>query len=158
MIIFFFMCVNLVDPGPDMKNYNYFTQSQFLRRRIKFTPRKAGKSPYELQKKWKIYKKKYCKNRKTLRREHLIGCQGVQMFLIKYPFNVVFLHKLRFVKSWVLSQFEFLSFVTIWVFELSLFDFKFECLSFITIWVLELYHNLSIQVIWWNWWFFLVKI
>ena len=28
-------------------------------------------------------------NCKTLPREHLIGCQGVKMFLLKDPFNVL---------------------------------------------------------------------
>ena len=56
---------------------------------------------------------KHRENRKTLPREHLIGCQGVKMFLLKDPFKVFFRPKLRFVIIQVLSQFEFLSFVTI---------------------------------------------
>ena len=57
---------------------------------------------------------KHCENRKTLPREHLIGCQGVQMLLLKATFKVFSSsHKSRFVIIQVLSQFEFLSFVTI---------------------------------------------
>ena len=37
---------------------------------------------------------KHCENRKTLPREHLIGCQGVKLFLLKD--NIFFLYKLRF--------------------------------------------------------------
>ena len=33
---------------------------------------------------------KHRKNSKTLPREHLIGCQGVKMFLLKDPFKVFF--------------------------------------------------------------------
>ena len=32
-----------------------------------------------------LHKKKHSKNFKTLRREHLIGCLGVKMFLLKDP-------------------------------------------------------------------------
>ena len=56
---------------------------------------------------------KHRENREKLPREHLIRCQGVKMFLLKDPFKVFFRHKLRFVIIQVLSQFEFLSFVTI---------------------------------------------
>ena len=56
---------------------------------------------------------KHHENRKTLPREHLIGSQGVKMFLQKDPFKVVVLHKLKFVIFQVLSQFQFLSFVKI---------------------------------------------
>ena len=56
---------------------------------------------------------------------HLIGCQGVKLFLPKdFLSNKKFLHNLSF---WVLSEFEFavssvlkLNFVTIWVFECRL--------------------------------------
>ena len=104
-------------------------------------------------------KKKHCENREKLHREHLIGCQGVKWFLLKYVTiitvttatvttatvttvtvttvtNWVFW---VFVKIWfslVLSQFEFF-----WV--LSHFDF----LSFVTIWVLEFGHNLRVWVL-----------
>ena len=40
---------------------------------------------------------KHCKNRKTLPREHLIGCQGVEMFLLKAPFKFVLLYTFTFV-------------------------------------------------------------
>ena len=56
--------------------------------------------------------KKHCKNCEKLPREHLIGCQGVTMFLLKDPFKVFFGHKWRFVIIEFLSQFEFLSLVT----------------------------------------------
>ena len=47
-------------------------------------------------------------------RYYVFGCQGVKTFLLKDPFRVFFLHyKLRFVIIQVLSQCEFLSFVTI---------------------------------------------
>ena len=35
-----------------------------------------------------LKKKKLCKNSKTLPREHLIGCQGVKMLLLKDPLKV----------------------------------------------------------------------
>ena len=52
---------------------------------------------------------------------------------------------------WVLSQFEFLNFVTIWVFgfykNLRFWVFSpFEFLSFITIWVSKFYQNLRFLV------------
>ena len=67
---------------------------------------------------------KHRENHKMLPREHLIGCPGVKMFLLKDPFKVFFIHNLRchissFVtcwffllfchnlSSWVWSQFEF---------------------------------------------------
>ena len=54
-------------------------------------------------------------DRKTLPRVHLITCQGVKLFFIITHLN--FSHKLRFVTIQVLSQVQFLSHVTIWVFE-----------------------------------------
>ena len=71
---------------------------------------------------------------KKLPREHLIGCQGVKIFLLKYPF-------------WVLSQFEFLfghnlSFVIFWV--LSQFQFCYN-LSFVTTWLFRFFHKLSFE-------------
>ena len=66
-------------------------------------------------------RRKHCENRNMLPREHLIGCQGVKMFLLKDHFIgfffFSFLYKFRFVIFRVLSQLEFLSFVIIWVFE-----------------------------------------
>ena len=55
---------------------------------------------------------------------------------------------LSFVIIWVVSKFEFLSFFTIWVFEFCHnFRFwvwsQFEFLSFVTIWRFEFCHNLS---------------
>ena len=44
-----------------------------------------------------MYYGKHCENRKKLPREHLIGCQGVKMFLLKDHFKV------DFVKNWDLS-------------------------------------------------------
>ena len=35
---------------------------------------------------------KHCENCKKLPREHLIGCQGVKMFLLKRHFKVFFRH------------------------------------------------------------------
>ena len=49
--------------------------------------------------------KKHRKNRKTLPREHLIGRQGVKMFLLKVEKRIVIIQ--------VLSQLEFLSLVKI---------------------------------------------
>ena len=40
-----------------------------------------------------------------LPREHIIGWQGVKMFLLKDPLKVFFIHKLRFIVFQVLSQF-----------------------------------------------------
>ena len=34
--------------------------------------------------------KKHCENREKLLREHVIGCQGVKMFLVKDHFKVFF--------------------------------------------------------------------
>ena len=34
---------------------------------------------------------KHCENRKTMPREHRIGCQGLKMFLLKDPLNLFFL-------------------------------------------------------------------
>ena len=110
----------------------------------------------------KIQHCKYCKKG---HREHLISCQGVKLFLLKYitittvttatvttvPITTVttwvfeFCHNLFFL---VLSKFDFLSFVKIWVFEFC--QKKFFC-SFVTIWILclvtisvfEFWHNLS---------------
>ena len=59
-------------------------------------------------------RKKHCQNCKTLPREQLIGCQGVNMFLLKDQFKKN-RHKWRFVIIQVLSLFEFFNFVTIWV-------------------------------------------
>ena len=87
---------------------------------------------------------KISENRKTLPREHLIGCQGVKMFLLQDPF-------------WVLSQFEFSSFVTISVlshlsfwFFLSQFVFCHN-FSFVTTRVLSQFEfcpNLSLVITW----------
>ena len=116
---------------------------------------------------------KHRENSKKLSREHLIVCQGVNMFLLKDPFKVFFLpyieichdwsHNLSF---WVLSQMELchnLSFITIWV--LSQFEFchnlscqnsschnlnchnlSFFC-SFVTTLVFAFCHNLSFWVV-----------
>ena len=51
------------------------------------------------------YMYKHRKNRKTLPREHSIGCLGVKMFLLKDPFFSF--HNFRFVMFQVLSRFEF---------------------------------------------------
>ena len=39
------------------------------------------------------YIKKHRKNRKTLPREQLFGCQGVKMFLLKDPFKKFFINR-----------------------------------------------------------------
>ena len=86
-----------------------------------------------------------------LSKEHFIGCQGVKIFFLKDPFKVSFLHKLRFVRFQVLSQFqlEFWSFIIIWVFKFY-HNFSFsilsqlEFLSFIQI-LVEFYHNLGFE-------------
>ena len=59
---------------------------------------------------------------------------------------------LEFVTSWVLSHFEFLSFVTMWVFEFCHnLSFRvlsqFEFLSLITIWVFKFHHKLGFWVL-----------
>ena len=82
---------------------------------------------------WTNHGIKHRKNRKTLPRELLIGCQGVKMFLLKDAYKKFFSssHKLIFVivrVLWqihfflVLSKFEFLSLLQ---FELSFVPFKF---------------------------------
>ena len=83
----------------------------------------------------------------------------VKSLLVKPVTNwVEFCHNLGF---WVLSQFEFLSFMRIWVFQfhhnlsLSFYHYSsffsvssdFEFLGFIRIWVLEFHQNLSFWVI-----------
>ena len=71
---------------------------------------------------------KNCRNIKKLPFEHDIGCHCVKLFLLK-SFHYYYHH---YYYRQVLSQFDFLSFVTIWVFEfchnlrfliLSQFDF-----------------------------------
>ena len=79
------------------------------------------------------YRWSRCQNVLTKR-----NCRLYSSFVTILVFE--FCHKLS---SWVLSQFEFLSFVTIWFFWVSS---QFEFLSFITIWVFEFYHNLSFWV------------
>ena len=76
---------------------------------------------------------KHRKNRKTLPREHLIGCQGLKIFLLKDAFEVFVNHKFRFVIIQVLSQFEFLSFVKIWVLQNLSFVTTPVFFSFVTI-------------------------
>ena len=97
---------------------------------------------------------------KKLPRVHLIGCQGVKLFLPKYSFK--FCQNLNFQFLSYLSQFQFLVFITIqvlgfcfWCHYLS-FDFchnissvfsQFELLCFVTIWV-WFCCNLSFVTIW----------
>ena len=75
--------------------------------------------------------------------------------LTKRPFLSIFGHKLIFVIIHVLSEFQFLSFVTIWVIEFchNMSQFKFwHNFGFVTIWVLsqleffKFFHNLSFWV------------
>ena len=87
---------------------------------------------------------------KSCPQEHLIGFQGVKLFLLKdvtittiwflFTFKLLifitiwvfgFCHNLSF---WVLSQFEFLSFVTICGFQ---FCHNLSFFSFVTVWVLS---------------------
>ena len=93
--------------------------------------------------------------REKLPREHFMDCQGVKMLLLKDHIKLFFRHKLRFVIIEVLSQFEFLRFVTNWVLEfchnLTQFEFlvwsqfeSYHILSFVTIWSC---HNLSFVTI-----------
>ena len=92
--------------------------------------------------------KKHRENREKLPREHLIGCQGVKMFLLKDHFKV------SFVISWDLSWFMFCHNLSFWVlshFQLFLVLSQFEFLSLFTIWVLphfEFCHNFSFVTIW----------
>ena len=51
------------------------------------------------------FMKKHCENRKTLPREHLIGCEGVKIFLLRDPFKSCF--------SFLIETFDISSFVTI---------------------------------------------
>ena len=90
---------------------------------------------------------KHNKNRKTLPREHLTGCQGVKMFLLKDPFKFCLLHNFRFVIFQILSQVNFFYFchhlspqvfVTIWF--LSQFEF------FVTTGVLSQFNLIIIQL------------
>ena len=85
---------------------------------------------------------KYCKNHEKLHQEHIIGCQGVKLFLLWYviittvPTATVIIVTITTVTIWffwVWSHFNFLSFVNISVFEfchilsfwdLSQFDFN----------------------------------
>ena len=116
-----------------------------------------------------FYLDKTLQDRKTLPREHLIGCQGFKLFLLKDCFK--FSKKLSFLN---LSFFEFCQnlswcFVTIYIlkfyqiiliyflnnrtidFFLVLSQFKFwvlsllEILRFITFFVLAFYHILSFR-------------
>ena len=81
------------------------------------------------------------KNHKTLPREHLIGCQGVKMFLLKNPFKIFSSLKWRFVTIEVLLYFEFLSFRV-----LSQFGFC-RILSFRVLSQLEFYQTLRFVTI-----------
>ena len=74
---------------------------------------------------------KHCKNREKLQLEHLIGCQGVNLFLLKYvtittvttaSVTTVTITTLTNFLSFVTFDF-FLNFVVISVFELLQFDF-----------------------------------
>ena len=92
-------------------------------------------------------KKKTSQDHKTLAQLHIIGCQGVRLFLLNYTLKVFFL-LINLVFSqfgfWVLSQFVVFSFFLLHNFtfrKLSLFEFllrlQFGLLSFFTIWVLR---------------------
>ena len=92
-----------------------------------------------------------------LPRQHLIGCQGVKMFLLNDHFTVLF---------FIIENCNILSFVTIWVFEFChIFNsqvssqyeycqidfFLLHKLIFVPIWVfsqLDFCHNLSFVTIW----------
>ena len=86
---------------------------------------------------FQILLKKHCKNCEKLLREHLIGCQGVNLFLLKdVTINTFWvLSQFKFFLLRILSQFEVLSFLTIWVLS------QFEFLSFVTIWHFEFCHK-----------------
>ena len=136
----------------------------YLQRCLLNSPGWNGSVKYILKKKKSLFKhqclsfiicvppapcQKHCENCKTLPREHLIGCHGVKMFLIKDPFKFSFLLKLRFVIFPVLSQLGLISFVTIWFFEfchnLSFVQFRlFEIFCS----QLEFCHNLSVVTTW----------
>ena len=110
-------------------------------------------------------------NLKTLPKEHLIHWWGVKMFILKKRFFCFFfIYKWRFVFKLVVSQLEFLSFITIWVFDFFLslkiffchnlsFEFFFHNLSFltfrffskyVTIWVLSQIDFFTISFFFYN--------
>ena len=76
-----------------------------------------------------VYHKKHRKNCEKLPWEYLIGCRGVKLFLLKDVTltTTVTTVTITSITIWVLSQFDFLSFVTILVFEfcynLNFFEF-----------------------------------
>ena len=110
-------------------------------------------------------------DRKTLPRVHLIGCQGVKLFLLKIQFfklsKKLSCQKLIIVSIWGLrchnlsftrfvtiffewqkmfvewpKHFEYLSFVTFWVFELQILN-----LWVVLFWVFELCHIWSFNTL-----------
>ena len=92
--------------------------------------------------------RKTLRGRKWLPQIHLIGCQGVKLFLTKdFCQKLFFLIEFKFLS---LSQFEVLNFVTVWVFEIfpTLIWIlpKFNFFSFVTIQVFEFCCNLSFWV------------
>ena len=101
---------------------------------------------------------KHCKNREKLHKEHLIGCQGVKLFLLKYvTISTVTTAIVTTVPIWVLLLKK--NFFTIWFFEFC-HNLNYEfCLnlsfwvlstifffSFVAIWVIDFGHNLSFWV------------
>ena len=105
---------------------------------------------------------KHCKNCKKLHREHLIGCWGVNLFLLK---DVTIITVTTFttdtittVTIWLFKfcHIFFCSFVAIWVFEfynnlIVLILSQFEYLNFVTPWVFEFSHNLIFLSFVTNW-------
>ena len=107
---------------------------------------------------WWNLQLKHRENRKTLPREHLIGCQGVKMFLLKDYFKVFvftnwdlsyfkFCHNLSF---WVLSLFQFSSSVTILVLShwfFLIFSSQFDFCHNLILSQFDFSHNLTIVTI-----------
>ena len=97
------------------------------------------------------FKKKHRKNCEKLPWE-LLGRQGVKVFLLKDVIITTLVTTVFFITItiWVfeLSQFNFFKCCTIWVFELGYNLIcqvlsQFVVLSFVTVWVLEYCHNLG---------------
>ena len=128
------------------------------------------------RKKWQNdIRKKHRENRKNLPREHIIGCWGVKLFLLKdvtiitvttATVTTVTFTTVTIGFFWALSQFDFWFFSPIWVFEFcynlsfwvlshSFLDWsQFGFLSFFTIFGFEFCHNLNFRILFH--WFFLV--